>query len=75
MSRDWNGTTDNLAHSLPFPIGAQIIGWAVVIVILLPIPIFCIMVRSEIYIYLSSLQSSKTQYSTMPGNFGSPFAL
>ena len=26
-------------------------------------------------IYLSSLQSSKTQYSTMPGNFGSPFAL
>ena len=32
--------------------------------------------RKKVHIYLSSLQrSSKTQYLTMLGNFGSPFAL
>lgn len=47
LDRPWNGTVDNLAHAVPFPIGAQILGWAVVIVILLPIPIFCIKNRDK----------------------------
>ena len=34
---------------------------------------FTVYLPTKQTIYLSSLQSSKTQYSTKPGNFGSPF--